>query len=302
MLATLGNLKCLDINLKSPRKGYYGPTGLSHLSELGSLEELGITTNEPLSDTDLGPLKSLMHLRKLDILSSNGVTDKGLESIGKLKGLERLTLLGCPVPRSGLNHLNGLSNLQYLHVDSGPSGTEKAQADELTLDLSGLQRMEDVYLSGLALHDEDLAFLRNLPSLKSLMIQPRTALSGQSLRYVSHLPELNRLLISGLSRCTGGDLAPLAGLANLKDLTLGGEIPDTALSALGSPLGLQSLTVRTSEPIRSQTVAELKQRLPTIGYIHIEEPLPQPASSAQRPGVTPPRGNQPAPPPGRRGR
>ena len=280
-LATLRSLKCLGINLKSRRQGYYRPTGLSHLSELGSLEELAITSNDPLSDTDLGSLGSLTHLRKLDILSY-GVTDAGLASLGKLKGLEHLAL-GGPVSRSGLNGLNGLSNLQSLQVGSwpGPGGT--AQADELTLDLSGLKRMKDLNLSGLPLHDEDLAFLRNLPSLKNLMIQPRTSLSAQSLRYVSHLPELNRLFISGLSRCTGGDLAPLGDLATVKDLTLGGEIPDMALSALGGPPGLQSLTVRTSEPIRSQTVSDLKQRLPTIGYIHIEEPLPQPTPSTQRP-------------------
>ncbi|MDI6448646.1 leucine-rich repeat domain-containing protein [Anaerobaca lacustris] len=296
-LATLRNLTCLGINLKNRRfQGYQGPTGLSHLAGLGSLEELRITTNDPLADSDLVFLESLVHLRKLDILSY-GLSDGGLASIGKLKRLEHLGLLG-PVPRGGLNHLNGLSNLQYLQVSSWPDEAGAAQAHELTLDLSGLKKLKDLNLS-LPLHDDDLAFLRNLRSLGNLMIQTNT-LSGESLRHVSDLPGLNRLYIGGLSGCTGDDLSRLASLANVRDLTLVGEISDSALSGLSGPAGLQSLTVRTSGPIRDQTIAEIKQHMPTIEFIRIEEPMVLPTISPQPPSVSPPQRDRPASPPRRR--
>jgi hypothetical protein len=173
--------------------------------------------------------------------------------------------------------------------------------DELTLDLSGLQDIKDLHLGGLPLQDADLAFLTKLRHLESLNIYA-PSLPPSSLRHLSGLSELKRLWVSGLARPTDQDLAPLANLARVTYLDLDGDIPDTALSALGGLASLQSLIVRTSKPIRNQTVAELRQRLPTIEFIRIEEPLPQPTVSPQRPGGRPPRSSQPAPPPRRRGR
>ncbi len=159
-LATLTNLECLGINLKTRRQGYHGHTGLSYLSELGSLEELAITTNDPLSDMDLVSLEPLSHLRELRILSY-GISDVGLASIGRLKSLESLMLAG-PVTRSALNHLNGLARLEYLQVGAWPGNGETTPDDELTLDLSGLTKLRNLNLSGLPLEDDDLAFLHRL--------------------------------------------------------------------------------------------------------------------------------------------
>ena len=294
-LATLRNLTCLGINLKTRRQGYYGPTGLSHLAELGSLEELRIYAGDPLADPDVASLESLTKLKDLSIGGSD-VGEGGLAAIGKLKHLERLNVsVSGP---SSLNHVSGLSNLQYLQVGSWTGETGAAQADELTLDLSGLTKLKDLNLS-LPLHDDDLAFLSNLRSLGNLMIQTRT-LSGESLRHVSDLPGLNRLFIGGLSGCTGDDLSRLASLANVRDLTLVGEISDSALSGLSGPAGLQSLTVRTSGPIRDQTIADLKQHMPTIEFIRIEEPMVPPTISPQPPSVSPPQRDRPTSPPRRR--
>ncbi len=295
-LATLRNLTCLGINLKTRRQGYYGPTGLLHLAELGSLEELRIYASDPLADPDVASLESLTKLKDLSI-SGSDVGEGGLAAIGRLKHLERLNVsVSGP---SSLNHLNGLSNLQYLQVGSWPGETGAAQADELTLDLSGLKKLKDLNLS-LPLHDDDLAFLRSLRSLGNLMIHTTIPLSGESLHHVSDLPGLNRLFIGGLSGCTGDDLSRLASLANVRDLTLVGEISDSALSGLSGPAGLQSLTVRTSGPIRDQTIADLKQHMPTIEFIRIEEPMVPPTISPQPPSVSPPQRDRPASPPRRR--
>ncbi len=291
-LARFHNLKCLGVTLKDHRQGYYGPTGLSHLAGLGSLEELHISSGDALSDADLACLEPLGRLRDL-FISSPSVTDRGLASIGKLKQLERLTVFSS-VTRSALNQLNGLPKLSFLQVVTLGNAAKTGPADELMLDLSGLKKMKDLTLSGLSLQDSDLAFLKNLPLLEIFNIDTNS-LSGAFLRHLRELPELNRLRVSGLSGCTGEDLAHLNGLPKLRNLTVTGDITDTALASLTGPLSLESLYVNTDEPIRKQTVTNLTKSHPVIEYIHINR-MPKvqtrPVSTPKRTRVSQPRVNQ----------
>jgi Leucine-rich repeat (LRR) protein len=300
VLAAFRNLRRLGIGLKDRHQGYHGPTGLSHLGGLSALEELSFTGGEALSEADLAGLESLSRLKVLSIMSSH-LTDQSLASISKLERLEQLNLAGTRASRNGLNQLSGLKSLRGLDVQMWAEVRPTNVTDELALDLSKLQGLKRLRLSGLALQEADAAFLANLRHLEGVTIDA-SSLPGTSLRYLRGLSELEYLSVRGLSRPTGGDLAPLAGLANVKTLILGGEIADTALTSLDGLSGLQWLNVETAAPIRSQTIADLKQRLPMIEYIHISEPLPQPAVSSERPRVSPPRGNQPAPQSRRRGR
>ena len=296
-LTTFRSLKCLRVGLKDRRQGYYGPTGISHLAGLGSLEELHIEGgDESLPDADIACLEALSRLRELSLFGPS-VSDRGLASIGKLKQLERLSLSS--VTRSGLNHLNGLSNLQFLQVSAYRKAavTEPADTSATGLDLSGLRNMKDMNLTGLPLRDGDLVFLKNLPLLEGLMIQPDSdvPLAGASLRHLRELPELRRLSVLGLSGCGGGDLAHLNTLPKLRTLHLSGGITDAALTSLTGPVCLESLYVDTDEPISKQTVADLTKTHPLIEYIHLSE-LPKiqtrPIGAPKRTGVNPPRLNQ----------
>ncbi len=299
-LARFRNLKCLHVGLKNHIMGYDGPTGVSHLGGLSSLEELLISSGDALSEADLACLEPLGRLKDLHIGSKN-LTDQNLASIGKLDQLESLSLSvvgGTIVSKSGLNQLNGLTNLHYLNVSTWGIAAKTDPADELMLDLSGLKKMKDISLSGLQLQDSDLAFLEHLPLLENLSIQPiqpGSPLTGAFLRHLRELPELNRLYVSGLSGCTGEDLAHLNGLPKLRSLHLTGDITNTALAYLTGPLSLDSLTVETDEPIRKQTVTNLTKSHPVIEYIHIHE-LPKvqtrPVSTPKRTRVSPSRVNQ----------
>ena len=202
--ATFRNLRCLDIGLKDRRQGYQGPTGLSHLRGLNSLEELSLTGEEALSEADLACLESLRGLKVLSIMGPQ-VTDRGLASINKLERLERLDLTGTTVTRSGLNRLSGLKNLRDLDVQMRPEVRLGNGADELTLDLSKLGNIERLRLSGLPLREADVAFVANLRHLEEVTIDA-SLLPGRSLRYLSGLSELNYLSVTGLSPCTGADL------------------------------------------------------------------------------------------------
>jgi hypothetical protein len=300
-LTRFRNLKCLGVALKDRRQGYYGSTGLSNLANLGSLEELHISSEDALSDADLACLEPLSRLRDL-LISGRNVTDRGLASIGKLKQLENLGL-SCSVTRNALNQLNGLTNLQYLQVVAWENAAKTDPTDELMLDLSGLKKMKDMNLSGLSLQDSDLAFLEHLPLLENLSIHPQpiqtdSPLTGAFLRHLKGLSELNRLFVSGLSGSTGEDLAHLNGLPKLRRLTVKGDITDTALASLTGPLLLESLNVDTDEPIQKQTVTDLKNSHPVIEYIRINELYKvqtRPSQQRERTRVSRPRTNRRAP-------
>jgi hypothetical protein len=158
--------------------------------------------------------------------------------------------------------------------------------------------MKDMHLTWLPLEDGDLAFLKHMPLLDNLMIQPNSTLTGDSLRHLSEMPELFRLWINRLSDCTGEDLAHLKGLPKLRRLTVSGDIKDDAVASLTGPLSLESLNVHTDEPIRKQTVNDLKGRFPVIEYIRIDE-LPKiptrPPQQAQPKRTNRPRTNRRAP-------
>lgn len=294
-LAALRNLKSLYVGLKDRHLGYSGPTGMSHLAALGSLEELLISTGSELSDADLSSLESLNHLRDLTINCSSRttITDRGLGSIAKLHQLERLSLGHASMTRGALNQLNSLSNLQFLGVGTGGRASSGPTGDELTLDLSGLKNLKDLHLGWLPLQDSDLAFLEHLPLLKQVFIDMETdSLTGVFLRHLEKLPELNYLYISGLSGCTGEDLASLNGLPKLRSLHLTGDITNAALTSLTGPASIESINIYTNQPIQKQALADLTNSHPVIEYVRIEglpkastRPIPTP----RRTGIGQPR-------------
>jgi hypothetical protein len=294
VLSTMRNLKHLKVTLKDARIGYSGSTGLSFLAHHKSLEELNVSTGDPLPDDDFTALESLGGLKKLLIFCPS-VSDKGMASIGRLRQLENLTLM-TKVTRNGLNRLNGLLKLRQLQASGHYETSAVASVDETTLDLSGLKRLTDLNLGGLSLDDEDLAFLKRLSSLERLMIQPPSPLEGRSLRHLENLPELARLSLCNLSNCSGANLASLSGLPKLKNLSIFGDLPDATLKALAGPASLRSLDVRTNAPIRRETVADLGARLPHLEDVHISELPPWLA----RPADVPRRGSVASPPTDRR--
>jgi hypothetical protein len=274
---------------------------VSHLASLDSLEELHIYNHDSLSEADLACLEPLGRLKELNV-GSRHLTDRNLASFSKLKQLESLSFsaLGGPgankISKGALNQLNGLTNLRFLKVGLWGNAAKTDPSDEVRLDLSGLKKMKDMDL-GLSLQDSDLAFLEHLPLLENLMIQsePGSPLNGAFLRHLREMPELNRLWVSELSGCTGEDLAYLNGLPKLRNLTVTGDITDTALASLTGPLSLESLYVNTDEPIRKQTVTDLTESHPVIEFIHINElqkVQTRPVRSPKRTRVSPSRVNQ----------
>jgi hypothetical protein len=151
------------------------------------------------------------------------------------------------------------------------------------LDLSGLTRVQELILAGLPLQEGDLAFLKHLPSLESLMLEPSSSLTGTSLHHLGGLPQLRRLWVLGLSDCTGRDLTSLSNLQRLSDLRIAGDITDAALASLAGPPRLNSLQVETDHPIRRETVTDLAKSHPGMEYIHINTLPPVPIPPVDSP-------------------
>jgi Leucine-rich repeat (LRR) protein len=280
-LTRFRNLKCLHFGLKNNSPGYDGPTGLSHLADLGSLEEL-LINNNTLSDADLACLEPLGRLKKLHV-NSRYFTDRSLASISKLDQLESLDFSvfgGAGISKSGLKQLSGLTNLHTLDVKVHPVVTDPA--DGVILDFSALTKLNTLTLFGLSLQDTDMASLAGLHHLEWLMLDG--TFTEEGLWHLRNLPKVKLLDIRGISCTTGDRLANLGTLAKFEDMKLCGRVTDTALRRLTGFPSLWSLTVETNEPIRPATIARLKQAIPTITYIHINKPMRtmQPATRQSR--------------------
>lgn len=270
-LATLPNLKRLDIALKDHLQGYDGPTGLSHLSKAKTLEELRFSGGKSLSDADVIELESMINLRRLFIASSE-MTDRGMVSIGKLRRLERLSLStenAAAMTKRGLNELKGLTNLRTLNMNIlSRQSTDRPAIDEIPLTLSALTKLKTLALSGVALQDADLVSLKDMGELEWLTLNGSFTESG--LWHLGNLDSLKLLRIDNLSCPSGRGLASLAGLESLHDFGFNGPITDAALDTLAGFPSLWSLTVRTDEPVRPETIDHLWKRLPTVEYIHVD--------------------------------
>jgi Leucine-rich repeat (LRR) protein len=289
-LASFQNLKSLHVGLEVPQS-QSAPTDMANIAGLKNLEEL-IIDGRQLSDEDLTCIESLSCLRKLSFIGKD-VTDRTMASISKLKQLEYFKLYLSSLTKSGLNQLGGLTNLRVLDVSVHPNS--RCSADEVRLDLSGLTNLNTLELSGFSLQDADLRSLTGLDHLEWLKLQ-NESLSEEALRHLKNLSGLRRLYINEVSCSTGSGLVHLAGLTKLTDLTLQGRIRDAALDRLTGLAALRNLRIVTDEPIRTQTISNLRQRLPAIAYINIEKltQISRPANreNQARKRVNPPRVNQ----------
>jgi hypothetical protein len=267
VLASIENLRALRIGMLMPPLGAPVPQeDLSGLGRLRGLEELDLGGGR-WSEDELVLLESLPNLRRLR-LKSTDVTDRTMAVIGKLERLEDLHLGMTHVTKRGLNQLSGLTSLRTLDVSMYPKGGPTV--DEVPLNLSALTGLKTLELTGMALQDADLASLANMRELEWLTLTGTFTEHG--LAYLRNLDNLKNLTVSEITCSTGDGLAGLAGMTGLRDLKLTGRVEDAALAQLASLPSLWSLTVQTEEPLRPQTIAQLRRRLPTMDFLHIEAP------------------------------
>jgi hypothetical protein len=275
-LAGLSNLKSLGLKLEAPVSGSDG-NPVAMLSTLKSLETLHVVGwsmgAKCFGDEELASLESMRSLKDLSI-PVEGLTDRGLASIGKLRQLESLNLMGTGknnrLSNSGLNHLNGLSHLQKLCLNM-PSGVWSV-GDNTALNLSGLTNLKSIKLISICLKGSEWGFLAELENLEELWLNDCGVCSENGLRYIKDLPKLKVVDLQNVTCTEGNGLAVLGGLRNLNEIRLMGRVTDRALGRLPALPSLQVFDVQTDVTIRPETIAHLKKKLPAVRTVNIKQP------------------------------
>jgi len=278
-LAGLPMLKSLKLALKKPSSGSTG-NPFAMLGELKSLDKLHVRGwsggAKLFGDEELASLESAGGLKDLSI-PVDGLTDRGMASLGKLRQLESLSLMGNGdnnrLSNRGLNHLNGLSKLERLSMNM--QSKVWLGGDNTPLNLNGLTNLKSIKLISIRLKGSDWAFLANQDNLEELWLNYCGVCSEDGLKYIKDLPKLKVLDLQNVN-CTEGDgLGVLGSLKKLKSIRMIGRITDSALQRIPALPSLQMFDVETDVPIRPETVARLKQILPAVRSVNIKQPAQQ---------------------------
>jgi|SRR5579871_4694043 len=162
--ATLQHLSAVT-SLESLDIGYAQITdvGLDLITSLPHLTELSIGGNK-LTDNGLQPLRQLPGLKYLDVsgaqrtdsgLWSVSLSDTGLDAIGTLKNLRRLTLNGTLVSARGLERLKELPQLEQIDLQGC-----KRTGDEAVPVLASFRSLHQIDITGTAFTPKGVAALR----------------------------------------------------------------------------------------------------------------------------------------------
>jgi Leucine-rich repeat (LRR) protein len=234
--------------------------GIEHLKPLENVVELNLYYAEYLTDTAIAHLRGWKHL---EVLNLRGVrlTSQVFEHLAQLTTLRSLDIAFTEVEDDGFEQLSSLTKLESLALGGNRlSGSALSSLKLLpalrSLDAGGMQRV-DSGRWGLALSDENLRRLSELPELRTLVLtganlndrridRPGNKLAERSeLADISKLRALRNLELLDLSRTPvlPEALAPLRDLPKLRELRLGlaTRIDDSAIETLIAMKQLRTL-------------------------------------------------------------
>lgn len=185
---------------------FVSDAGAAAIGRNKSLTELWLGSCN-FSDAACASLSSLNNLKHLYVGFSSGVTGAGLAKLGALTGLEKISLAGTSLDRTGARMFLGMKQLteidaSHTSLDSEAMVCLKDMFSLRELDLFGCENVGD----------RGLAALANLEQLEDLDLS-RTGVTGRGLMHLGSLKKLRHLK---LSRTGVTD----DGLAFLRDLHL----------------------------------------------------------------------------------
>ncbi len=153
---------------------------LRHLSGLQQLEYLSLQRAH-VDGTGLKHLRGLSNLRELYL--DQTPLREGLEHVGRLRKLERLTLSDTTVTDADVQHLAGLSSLQSLGLSDTPI------TDAGLVQLGGLRGLRGLYLNNTRITNAGLGHLSGLANLVDLQLRG-TRVTDEGLKPLSGLLRL----------------------------------------------------------------------------------------------------------------
>jgi internalin A len=218
------------------RLGNPTTSDMRSLADWTGLQGLDLVGGD-IVDASLGHLKGLMSGLQMLGLSYNAlVTDAGLEH---LKGMTRLQYLDLSYTHvSGLEYLDSLTGLQYLNLSCTPvtdAGLEHLKG------LSGLRllRLAGSRDTNSRITNAGLAHLEGLTGLQGLDLH-HTLITNAGLEHLKGLTGLQNLWLFDTG-ITDAGLEHLKGLTGLHKLFLPSAITDAGLAHLKGLTGLKEL-------------------------------------------------------------
>jgi hypothetical protein len=172
--------------------------------------------NMGTADNALRKLATQASVRTLQI-GGNQVRDENLVYVGKLTGLEELSIMwGAAVSDKGLAHLSGLKRLRILHLDHSKMTDAGLEA------IGKLTNLEDLWLGGAGFSDRGLEHLKGLTRLRGLSFgegKRKQPITDAGLDYVMNMKQLEDLDVHTWQLGDEG-IAKLRALPNLKVVRL----------------------------------------------------------------------------------
>lgn len=168
------------------------------------------------------------------------LTEAGMKSIGRLKGLTELVIWGGSHSDEGLYRLHGFKNLEVLLLLPGAHDVTRAGLKSL----AGFSRLRRLCLVGAGIGDEDLKYLCPLKHLSDLDLT-NTRVAGAGIAILSELPALKSLDLSN----TGIDDLDIDALSKLNALEFLG-VERTKICAEGLQRLRESMPAATIKPKR----------------------------------------------------
>ena len=197
-------------------------TDLKLLATLTRLKRLSLART-PITDDGLAHLSELPVLATLILNSSYHVTDKGLETLERMKHLEDVSLLDTTVTLPGLVSLSGRHTTLQINSPHGVLGDRKLALSGTEITDDGLLRLYNAsQLQGVELPqritDRGLRHLHGLTDLKYLVAAGTTVTDQGLEKLLAQEPPLVEVDFSNCRRLTDAGLAQLATLPRLTQL------------------------------------------------------------------------------------
>lgn len=186
--------------------------------------------------------------------SEEGKPDRFLLSIGRLKNLKTISVLGSDVSNRGLLRLNELPALEALSLHS-------TMVDKRSLAfLSTLKALKMLDISELDMAGANFAPLANLPLLLSLSLN-RTNIGDAEVKTLTPLKTVSSLFLRKNGKVTDASAVSLAAIKSLRFVDLvGTSVTEACLPRLKNV----SMVVVGENLFPGQTLVDVRKRYPNV--------------------------------------
>lgn len=176
------------------------PTGLADLANMPRLQIIFLK-NAVINKKVIDYISKCQLLRVLDI-TSTGIKDSDLISLGDMRLLEELYCGENELTCEAVKHIKNIQNLKVLDLTATNIGGGLKQQY-----FNSMDNLEVLYVGGTLFDDTGLAYIKDLPSLIEVDLS-NTKVSAKSIPFILKMPALRKIYLTG-SKFTPDDIKSL---------------------------------------------------------------------------------------------